>query len=269
VTDALGSDKIGLYLIEPSSGRPTEIHVRHLPDSFVAAYEELGRDDDKILACVMRTRRASYDAEAFPGDAWKQSHLYRRFAIRYRIHHYLCAPIVGGGRCFGTLNLGRASDGATFDATVAARATKVGRAIGAQLARLQTSPPDETARLRALRALVRAKAAELETAGVELSATDTEALWRALEYETPLDVFDRGDRRFVLIDRGGATTREHPALSRREGEILACVGVGKSDKEIAFELGISASTVSTHLSSVRRKLGCRARVQLVDAARRR
>jgi len=60
VGETLGCDRTGLYFFEPGSARPTEIHVRHLPEAFVLQYEQLGREEDKVLARAMKT--AAFDS---------------------------------------------------------------------------------------------------------------------------------------------------------------------------------------------------------------
>ena len=62
--------------------------------------------------------------------------------------------------------------------------------------------------------------------------------------------------------RGGKETKEKPAratdvLTAREREILVHIAQGKTNKEIAAELGISARTVEAHRDSLMRKLGIR------------
>lgn len=52
----------------------------------------------------------------------------------------------------------------------------------------------------------------------------------------------------------------HP-LSGREMEVLECVTLGKSNKEIASELGISHQTVKNHVTAILRKLGVDDRTQ--------
>jgi two-component system, NarL family, response regulator DevR len=56
-----------------------------------------------------------------------------------------------------------------------------------------------------------------------------------------------------------------PDVSAREGEVLALLADGLTDREIAERLGISPRTVETHVGSLLSKLGVRNRAQ---AARR-
>lgn len=73
-----------------------------------------------------------------------------------------------------------------------------------------------------------------------------------------------------VIDQFVVTRRQrpmpHPQLGRltdREREILAWVGTGRSNDEIASELFLSPATVRTHVSRAMVKLGARNRAQLV------
>jgi len=50
-------------------------------------------------------------------------------------------------------------------------------------------------------------------------------------------------------------------LTSRELDILALVGAGKANKQIAAELGISERTARTHVSNILRKLGLSSRTQ--------
>ncbi|MBX3270523.1 MAG: helix-turn-helix transcriptional regulator [Sandaracinaceae bacterium] len=94
------------------------------------------------------------------------------------------------------------------------------------------------------------------------------ALWRCLVDGrwTLLDQFDSDGRRFVvaLPNAPGSTA---PAFSRREAQILAELARGRSNKEIAYALGLSASTVATVVARAARKLGVESRVELVRCAR--
>jgi DNA-binding NarL/FixJ family response regulator len=55
-------------------------------------------------------------------------------------------------------------------------------------------------------------------------------------------------------------------LTQREREVLALVGQGLSNSEIAAELTLSPATARTHVSHAMAKLGARDRAQLVVAA---
>lgn len=63
----------------------------------------------------------------------------------------------------------------------------------------------------------------------------------------------------VRTSASASTSTSHVTLSTRETEVLARIALGESNKEAARELGISPSTVRTHLESAFRKLGCTTR----------
>jgi RNA polymerase sigma factor (sigma-70 family) len=58
-------------------------------------------------------------------------------------------------------------------------------------------------------------------------------------------------------------------LSPREMEILQYIAQGKSNKEIAYDLGISRQTVKNHMTSILRKLAVNDRTQAAIYALRR
>ena len=64
-------------------------------------------------------------------------------------------------------------------------------------------------------------------------------------------------------------SRDVPSLSQREREILALLADGLGNKQIAARLGISSSTVKTHLELLFGKLGVASRAEAVAAAVRR
>ena len=81
-----------------------------------------------------------------------------------------------------------------------------------------------------------------------------------------------------LVAQGGvALTPEQLAwlrdsvdpLTRREKEVLALLAEGKSDAEIARQLGIATRTASKHVENLRDKLEARSRWEAVIEARRR
>ena len=64
-------------------------------------------------------------------------------------------------------------------------------------------------------------------------------------------------------------SRRDEALTAREQEVLALVAQGRSNREIAGQLFISAKTVSVHVSNMLAKLGAAGRTEAVAVARRR
>jgi DNA-binding NarL/FixJ family response regulator len=73
---------------------------------------------------------------------------------------------------------------------------------------------------------------------------------------------DRGLRYFphVALDRL-AERMPTVELTPRETEVLACITQGRSNREIAEELGIAEKTVRIHVSAVLDKMGARDRTQ--------
>lgn len=55
-------------------------------------------------------------------------------------------------------------------------------------------------------------------------------------------------------------------LTQRQWEVLECLREGKSNKQIAMELGLSEGTVKIHVTAIFKSLGVRNRTQAVIAA---
>ncbi|MCA9641207.1 MAG: LuxR family transcriptional regulator [Polyangiaceae bacterium] len=85
----------------------------------------------------------------------------------------------------------------------------------------------------------------------------------ALETWTPMvtgrwsliDQFDRDGRRFVVAHVNADRQLDPRALSAGERRVATRLARGDSQKEIAYELGVSPSTVGTHVVNIGRKLG--------------
>jgi DNA-binding NarL/FixJ family response regulator len=106
-------------------------------------------------------------------------------------------------------------------------------------------------------------------AGFLLKNTDAESLVEAVR------LVARGDglispavtRKLIAAFAGEMTpSRREPAagpdsLTPREREVLACIGRGMSNAEIARELDMAEATTKTHVSRVLNKLGLKSRVQ--------
>lgn len=65
---------------------------------------------------------------------------------------------------------------------------------------------------------------------------------------------------------GGGAGAAAPALTQRQRDVLRCLREGKSNKQIAYELGLSEGTVKIHVTAVMRSLGVRNRTQAVIAS---
>jgi DNA-binding CsgD family transcriptional regulator len=79
-----------------------------------------------------------------------------------------------------------------------------------------------------------------------------------------VDSFDRDGRRFLVARRNDPALCQPRPLSRRERQVLAYAALGRSNKEIAYELGLAPSTVSTYLTSAMQRLGLSCRAVLTD-----
>jgi DNA-binding NarL/FixJ family response regulator len=56
-------------------------------------------------------------------------------------------------------------------------------------------------------------------------------------------------------------------LTKREEQIAELVAKGRTNDEVAAELGLGPKTVETHLTRIYRKLGVRSRTELAARAR--
>jgi DNA-binding CsgD family transcriptional regulator len=81
-----------------------------------------------------------------------------------------------------------------------------------------------------------------------------------------LGEFRQDSATYVLVSRDDRAPRLAPALSPRERDAVRLAATGRTNKEIAFELGIAASTVGVHLHRAAAKLGARSRAELIRAA---
>jgi DNA-binding NarL/FixJ family response regulator len=96
-------------------------------------------------------------------------------------------------------------------------------------------------------------------------------LWRALEAGrwSLSDVFDSDGRRYIVARPNEPEVPRDGILSERERQVAEQVSCGRSNKLIAYELGLDPSTVSTHLTTACRKLGVDSRAALIRAFRTR
>lgn len=79
-----------------------------------------------------------------------------------------------------------------------------------------------------------------------------------------VDRFDSDGRRYLIARRNDPTVAWPSSLSERERQVAAFAALGHTNKRIAYTLGLSPSTVSSHLRSAMRRLGVESTQALAD-----
>jgi DNA-binding CsgD family transcriptional regulator len=95
------------------------------------------------------------------------------------------------------------------------------------------------------------------------------SLWRGLVEGrwSLVDRFDHDGKRMYVARRNDPGIPAPTTLSERDRQIIAYAAIGLGNKEIAYALGVSASTVGERVASAMEKLGLRSRAELVRLAR--
>ncbi len=116
-------------------------------------------------------------------------------------------------------------------------------------------------------------ARSIDRARSQKSGRDEHALavWRGLVDGrwSLVESFDTDGKRFLLAHRNPEDVRDPRGLSTMESRVIGLVVRGYADKLVAYHLGISEGTVSSHLGRAMRKLGISSRVELVRTLGRR
>lgn len=105
-----------------------------------------------------------------------------------------------------------------------------------------------------------ARRARLGRAEIAAASGDLVRARRLLD-ETEADLLDVTTRRRAQLSGEIEVRRARQTLTAREREVLDQVADGLTSQEIATRLGISASTVNSHIDAAMRRLGARTRVQ--------
>lgn len=124
---------------------------------------------------------------------------------------------------------------------------------------------EPAARSGLARELLRAAARGIDRARAQLRHEDPDGaldLWKGLVAGrwSLVDSFENDGRRYLIARRNEPDAPCPQALTRREAQVAAYAALGHGNKLIAYELGLSVSTVATHLASARRKLRARSRL---------
>jgi DNA-binding CsgD family transcriptional regulator len=117
-------------------------------------------------------------------------------------------------------------------------------------------------------AALRDAAKAADRARASASGRDHDALrsWRALvngEWSL-VDSFESDGRRYVIARKNPPRVRDPRGLSEREACVAAYVAQGLPNKLVAYQLGVTESTVSSQLTTTMRKLGLESRVELAQ-----
>lgn len=84
---------------------------------------------------------------------------------------------------------------------------------------------------------------------------------------TLLDQFVTDGKRFVVLSASEPVVEESRPLTAREREILSHAAMDKTNKQIAYELGVTAATVRVLLARGAQKLGARRRSEAIEKFR--
>lgn len=126
---------------------------------------------------------------------------------------------------------------------------------------------EDGAKSQSARDALREAAKHVVRAGMQAGRGDPDAAlraWRGLVRGrwSLVDRFDSDGRRYLVARPNEPGVRSPRALSQRERQVLAYAALGRSNKDIAYALGLVPSTVSTHLRAALRRLGLRHASQL-------
>jgi DNA-binding NarL/FixJ family response regulator len=124
------------------------------------------------------------------------------------------------------------------------------------------------AQLAPMRAALTRAVQQIERARGPLRAHDADAAieaWRPLidaRYSL-VDHFDSDGRRYLVAVRNDPAAPGPEVLTDRERQVVAAAATGRSNKLIAYELGLGDSTVRVLLSRAAKRLGVGRRRELV------
>ncbi len=122
------------------------------------------------------------------------------------------------------------------------------------------------------RAALRRAAVAVDRARGSLRRRDPEtalATWQGLAAGrwSLVDRFESDGRRYVIAHRNDPDVVDPRALTLTERQVAGLAALGRSNKVIAYELGISVNTVGALLSRAARKLGVKSRADLARMIR--
>ncbi len=82
-----------------------------------------------------------------------------------------------------------------------------------------------------------------------------------------VDQFEADGKRFVVLSASEPIVAASRPLTAREREMLSHAAMDKTNKQIAYELGVTAATVRVLIARAAQKLGARRRLDAVEKFR--
>lgn len=130
---------------------------------------------------------------------------------------------------------------------------------------------DGRAKLKAAREALRDATQRMERARARRSPREPEAVlenWRPLVSArwTLIEHFESDGKRYVLARANEPVPGDEEILTPRERQIVALAATGRHSKLIAYDLGVSDSTVRVLIARSMRKLGAKSRADLLRIA---
>lgn len=124
------------------------------------------------------------------------------------------------------------------------------------------------ARSSAARGALRSAALAATRARGRLRADDPRralGLWKGLVEArwSLIDRFDTDGRRYLIAVRNDPRVPHPGVLTERERQVIALAALGRANKAIAYELGLSVGVIGAYLTSAMRKLNVSSRAELV------
>jgi DNA-binding CsgD family transcriptional regulator len=132
-----------MYLLDEKL-EPTDVAACHVSDAFLLRYEEVGRQQDPMMAEIISTHAPTHNLKIMSEDAWHRHPLFEHVTSRLAgLDHVLQAPLLGDGRIVGTLNFGRTRTDPPFGERELAVAGALAHHVSTVLAQLPEAGKDD------------------------------------------------------------------------------------------------------------------------------
>jgi DNA-binding CsgD family transcriptional regulator/GAF domain-containing protein len=121
-----------LYILDPLTGRPSDVAPVNVSETFLARYERLpeGRESDPMHAYVLATGEAAYNMALMSMEEWLESPLYTNVSFLHDFRHVVEVPVVRGDSMIGTINFATSEPDRGYSASDVRLAEALGRLVG-------------------------------------------------------------------------------------------------------------------------------------------